>query len=427
MERLTRSPRNDWRYVSPNTSWNLTRVGNKIHNRQHKPEIQFTTEIDNMEKRMILMSLLTLITILTTGCSSNNPKITIVTKNYPLDTVRIVWMIENEFKEEKIPLINGKGETEISIPEYTLISVINDDPEKQIAYGNGFIPSAPINFFAETGKDIRVQFNNEKWPTAKISGGKVNTDYMLLWSKTGPLKHEERELLRKLYASEDENKEQLNRELSVNRKTCQQIEGEFIQSHPDSYISLHLLQAFRSAMPFDEYEQLFLRLGEKVRNTALGQKTSEQIATTKKSLPGQPAPEFSKKDKDGNTIRLSDLRGQHVLIDFWGTWCIPCRKSHPHLVELHGKYAPRGVYFINIAQENGPKFRTNWLKAIEEDKLTWTQILNDEGQEVCDVVSLYSITAFPTKILIDPEGKIVGRYQGDSKELDEKLKEIFKK
>ena len=157
----------------------------------------------------------------------------------------------------------------------------------------------------------------------------------------------------------------------------------------------------------------------------MGKSMSEQIAMTKKSLPGQPAPDFSKVDKEGNTIRLSDLKGKYVLIDFWGTWCIPCRRSHPHLVELHEKYAPKGVYFINVAQENDMKFRDNWLKVIEEDKMTWTQILNNEGQERCDVVRLFSVTTFPTKVLIDQEGRIVGRYLGDSKELDKELEMIF--
>ncbi|MFR7876972.1 MAG: TlpA family protein disulfide reductase [Butyricimonas paravirosa] len=75
----------------------------------------------------------------------------------------------------------------------------------------------------------------------------------------------------------------------------------------------------------------------------------------------------------------------------------------------------KGVYFINVAQENDMKFRDNWLKVIEEDKMTWTQILNNEGQERCDVVRLFSVTTFPTKVLIDQEGRIVGRYLGDSR------------
>ena len=80
---------------------------------------------------------------------------------------------------------------------------------------------------------------------------------------------------------------------------------------------------------------------------------------------------------------------------------------------------------INIAQENGADARKIWLKAVEEDQMTWTQILNNEDREVCDVVKLYGITAFPTKVLIDPDGKIIVKTVGESAPIDEKLKEVF--
>ena len=376
--------------------------------------------------KKIVIFLFWIVVGMVTGCVSNDKtKVVITAENYPLDTVRIVWMAGREFKGEKVPLKNGKGEVEISAPEYTLVSIINDDPAQRITYGDGIIPSPSINFFAEMGQRIRVQFDGERWPIARIDGGKVNEDYMRLWGKKGPLERKKWELMRVLYSSEDVDKEPLKQEISAIREACQQMEYEFIPLNPDSYVSLHLLPGVRTSLPFEKYEQLFLNLSERVRNTEMGKSTSEQIAMTKKSLPGQPAPDFSKVDKEGNTIRLSDLKGKYVLIDFWGTWCIPCRRSHPHLVELHEKYAPKGVYFINVAQENDMKFRDNWLKVIEEDKMTWTQILNNEGQEGCDVVRLFSVTTFPTKVLIDQEGRIVGRYLGDSRELDKELEMIF--
>ena len=114
-----------------------------------------------------------------------------------------------------------------------------------------------------------------------------------------------------------------------------------------------------------------------------------------------------------------------MLLDFWGSWCGPCRASHPHLKALQAHYGPQGLEGINIAQENGADARKIWLKAVEEDQMTWTQILNNEDREVCDVVKLYGITAFPTKVLIDPEGKIIVKTVGESAPIDEKLKEVF--
>ena len=95
------------------------------------------------------------------------------------------------------------------------------------------------------------------------------------------------------------------------------------------------------------------------------------------------------------------------------------------LKALQAHYGPQGLEVINIAQENGADARKIWLKAVEEDQMTWTQILNNEDREVCDVVKLYGITAFPTKVLIDPEGKIIVKTVGESAPIDEKLKEVF--
>ena len=111
---------------------------------------------------------------------------------------------------------------------------------------------------------------------------------------------------------------------------------------------------------------------------------------------------------------MKNLRGKYVLLDFWGSWCGPCRASHPHLKELHKKYGKK-VSFVNVANENVrdlSQAKKLWKQAVKEDEMTWTQILNNEGKEECDLLKLYNITSFPTKILIDPEGKILARFVG---------------
>ena len=152
--------------------------------------------------KKIVIFLFWIVVGMVTSCVSNDTtKVIITVENYPLDTVRIVWMAGGEFKGEKVPLKNGKGEVEISAPEYTLVSIINDDPAQRITYGDGIIPSPSINFFAEMGQRIRVQFDEERWPIARIDGGKVNEDYMRLWGKKGPLERKKCDLIRVLYSS----------------------------------------------------------------------------------------------------------------------------------------------------------------------------------------------------------------------------------
>ncbi len=162
-----------------------------------------------------------------------------------------------------------------------------------------------------------------------------------------------------------------------------------------------------------------------LREMPLGKEMQGAIDIALRTEVGAIAPDFEKVDKDGNTIRLSDYRGKYVLLDFWGSWCSPCRDSHPHLKEIEAKYRDKGLVVINVATENGSKAREIWLQAIEEDGMTWTQILNNEGKDKGDVVKDYAITAFPTKVLIDGDGKIVVRAVGESEPIDAKLKEVF--
>jgi thiol-disulfide isomerase/thioredoxin len=120
----------------------------------------------------------------------------------------------------------------------------------------------------------------------------------------------------------------------------------------------------------------------------------------------------------GQTLSLSTFSGKYVLLEFWGSWCVPCRKGNPHLKELYYSYKDKGFDIIGIAKDDDTK--DAWVKAVKKDELPWHQIL------VGDLDTKYNITSYPTKILIDQKGIIIGRYGEDEKELDEKLASIFK-
>lgn len=124
----------------------------------------------------------------------------------------------------------------------------------------------------------------------------------------------------------------------------------------------------------------------------------------------------NKKDVNGKGVDFKALKGRYVLLDFWGSWCRPCRASHPHLKELYAKYKDKGFEIIGISSEHAktPEERHKlWTTAIAEDGLTWLQVLNNENAEKFDAVKEYSVTAFPTKILLDREGNVIGRYVGN--------------
>ena len=128
---------------------------------------------------------------------------------------------------------------------------------------------------------------------------------------------------------------------------------------------------------------------------------------------------------DGNIVDISSLKGKVVLVDFWGSWCVPCRISHPALKKLYDKYNTKGFEIIGISNEaaNSTKDKAKqeiaWRKAIKEDGLTWLQVLYDPTLN--DLVKDYDINGYPTKFLIDQNGKFVMRILGNSEKLHAEL------
>jgi thiol-disulfide isomerase/thioredoxin len=137
-----------------------------------------------------------------------------------------------------------------------------------------------------------------------------------------------------------------------------------------------------------------------------------------------------KQDINGNKIDLKATHAKYVLLDFWGSWCHPCRASHPHLKELYAEYKDKGFEIIGIAQEaakDSAQQVKNWETAVKEDGLTWRQVLNNKNGKQFDAVTEFGITAFPTKILLDSEGNIVATFIGNSgrNDLGDKLHELL--
>lgn len=138
-------------------------------------------------------------------------------------------------------------------------------------------------------------------------------------------------------------------------------------------------------------------------------------------LPGMEAPEISMKDPDGNTRRLSDLRGKVVLIDFWASWCGPCRHENPNVVSLYKKYHDKGfeIYSVSLDKEKG-----KWLKAIKDDGLIWPNHVSDLSGWVSSGGKTYGVMSIPNTVLVGRDGKIIARNLRGG-DLERKLQDIF--
>ncbi len=198
----------------------------------------------------------------------------------------------------------------------------------------------------------------------------------------------------------------------------------YAKRYPDSYFSIAALcDVFGLKPKLDQSAPLFNALSERVRNTREGKDFDQKLKIAEATVIGVPAPDFTLNDVNGKPVKLSDFRGQYVLLDFWGSWCHTCRMDNPYLVKAYEKYKDKGFTIIGIASERGGKTDA-WLAAVEKDGLIWTNVV--DWQPANKVVNLYGVYGVPRKFLIDPQGMIIDK-DIKGKDLDARLEKILEK
>ncbi len=195
----------------------------------------------------------------------------------------------------------------------------------------------------------------------------------------------------------------------------------FIKTNPQSYISLY---AFNQDLGIDDMEyslaeSLFNGLQDKVKKYALAAVIKQKLDVAKVTGIGAMATDFEEKTPEGIPLKLSSYKGQYVLLDFWASWCGPCRKENPFVVGAYEKYKDKGFAILGVSIDTD---RNAWQKAIKTDNLIWAQLIDS----TTEISKIYGIDAIPKNFLIDPSGKIVAKnLRGGA--LEDKLKEIFDK
>ena len=201
----------------------------------------------------------------------------------------------------------------------------------------------------------------------------------------------------------------------------------FIEKHSQSFISIIALQELGDvADHIENYKQVSDNLTKLYPNNDWVLDLSKRIMSVQNTAIGAQAPDFSINNNKGQTFRLSSLRGSYVLIDFWASWCAPCRKENPLIVELYNEFHAKGLEIVGVSLDDTLQFKNgkqNWITAIETDRLSWQQVSELQGFE-SSVCKQYGIESIPSTFLIDKEGYIIARnLRGTS--LRNKLIEIF--
>ena len=190
-------------------------------------------------------------------------------------------------------------------------------------------------------------------------------------------------------------------------KQMEPIKFAFIKSHPDSYVSLLTLDRMVNHADLSPVVDAYNSLSVTNKTSEVGKAMGATINSAKRSQIGVMAADFELTTSTGKKVKLADYKGKYLLIDFWASWCLPCRQENPNVVAAFKKYNDKNfsVLSISIDDEHG---RKAWLQAIKTDKLPWTQAV-DTYKPGVSIKELYGVTTIPANVLIDPTGKIVAK------------------
>lgn len=196
--------------------------------------------------------------------------------------------------------------------------------------------------------------------------------------------------------------------------------GEKIKQNANMYASIMAIQSLETDKFVDVYKALDAGLISKFPNDKNVRMFHDVVSKILSSTIGQEAPEINLPSVDGKELKLSSLRGKIVLIDFWASWCGPCRKEMPNVVKAYAKFKTKGFEIFGVSLDDN---KDRWVEAIAKDGITWPQV-SDLKKWDGDVVRNYNITGIPFTVLLDKEGKIIAKnLRGE--ELEKKLAEVL--
>ncbi|MDR2423895.1 MAG: AhpC/TSA family protein [Prevotellaceae bacterium] len=363
-----------------------------------------------------------LMVCLLVSCNKTGYKIT---GKLPTDELngKTIYLVEYSFggansKETELPL----DSTVVQDNSFTFSGKIDRPVMAEITADPGSM--AFIFVFVEN-YNINISFFDDKPFAFTLSGSPLNDQYTEYSSGIRALSEQSEELQKT--AQSKEMTEETITEMNANREKLNEQYRDytlrFIEKYPASLFTAVLLLESENTLTADDIIAAYDRLPNEVRKSDAGMELEQTVARLKIApvAIGQKFRELKLKTPEGKDIAISDYagKGKYVLLDFWASWCGPCRSENPNLVALYNKYKDKGLEIVGISLDHN---RDDWKAAIEADKMSWVHM--SELVRPSSAANEYKVETIPFTVLLDPEGKVIEtRLRGE--DLANKLKEIF--